>query len=290
MQTLINGFLGGSYQLIDSGDFTKLERFGPMTLVRPSSLCMWKRRRNSKEWDKADALFDPDKGWSFARNKKFSEWILPCRDFKLKLRLQTNGQVGIFPEHAYYLDSVCQFLKDLRKDRQSAPRVLNLFAYSGMASMACISEGAEVCHVDSSKKALDWAKENLQLNEYPATALRLIPDDALGFLKRESRRGSRYDVVILDPPSFSRLDGRKTWKLEESIYEFISSAVSILEERSLLVFSCHHHALDSRMLKNIFLTELPAGMSMLDAKDLDLAEEGGQRVVPAGCVLIAGRA
>ena len=275
IQARIDNIFVEAYSLLDSGGFEKLEQFSGKRILRPSSLCLWKKSLSKDEWKKADAVYDPKDGWKF-KDKEFNDWVLDCNGFKLKLRLQTNGQVGIFPEHAYYLSHVNDFIA---KNSTQALKAINLFAYSGMASMFLLSHGVEVCHVDSSKKALDWAKENAALNGLPENKLRLISDDALSFLKRENRRENKYDIVILDPPSFSRLDGKKTWKLEEVLFEFVENSIGLLAKGGLLVFSCHHHALDSRILRNVFTN---TGVEILDSQDLAVMERENKRYLPAG--------
>jgi 23S rRNA (cytosine1962-C5)-methyltransferase len=279
IQEKIEEIFGDAYALLDSGGFEKLEKFSNKTILRPSSLCLWKKSLSPDDWKNADAVFDPKEGWQF-KGHKFTDWILPCRGFKLKLRLQTNGQVGIFPEHAYYLSHLSEFITD----KSQPSKALNLFAYSGMASIFLLSKGVEVCHVDSSKKALDWAKENAGLNGIEEGKLRLIADDALGFLKRENRRNNKYDIVILDPPSFSRLDGKKTWKLEEVLYEFTENAAGLLNSGGMLVFSCHHSALDSRILSNVFQE---SSLKVIASEDLGLKESASGKILPTGSGIIS---
>ena len=281
----IHNFFADSYALLDCGELQKLERFSDKIIARPSSLCIWKKKLPKSSWDKADAVYSPKKGWLFQGKQPFESWTLQSSTILLKLRLQSNGQVGIFPEHAYYLNDIRDYLKRGRDNRQEELKVLNLFAYSGMASMLCLEAGAQVCHVDLSKKILSWAKDNAALNDFSASNLRLIPDDALSFLKREARRENKYDVVILDPPSFSRIEGKKSWKLEDVIYDFIENALAVCKKGSLLVFSCHHQALDARVLANILQGELSKSSKIIAAQDLAIPEENSSRLLPAGSVV-----
>lgn len=278
---MTNDILGPAYALVDSGDYQKLEKFSGKLIARPSSLCLWRKSSKPDAWKSADAVYHPKKGWQF-KGVPFHEWILEGRGINLKLKLQDNGQVGIFPEHAQYLTILTDFLS-----KRAAPEVLNLFAYSGMATSAALKAGAHVCHVDSARKALDWAKENSVLNDIPDGRLRLIADDALAFLKREARREKRYDAVICDPPSFSRLAGKKTWKLDEVIFDFVRSCLAVVKEDFLLVFSCHHHALDSRVLRNVFISEVDTKRINITTCDLAIEENSPfNRKLPAGSAAI----
>lgn len=281
------------YELLDSGGSEKLERFGERIIRRPSSICLWRPRRPDL-WSRADATFlhsstrGEEGRWSF-RETPFKEWIVDLSAFRLKLRLQTNGQVGLFPEHASYLNRLGEILWSMDLPR---PRVLNLFAYSGMATVFCAAAGAETCHVDLAKKALEWTTENLKLNQLESAPVRLICDDAIKFVEKEVRRGSRYDLVIADPPSFSRLSAKKSWKLEESLPEFFGSLAQVVRPGGALVLSCHVTGVYPQLLANLagdlFRSDEDSGVasSVIHPALLSLTEASSGRVVPSGALVI----
>ena len=176
-----------TYSLLDSGGGLRLEQFGVKTVIRPSSLAIWKPR-NPELWRTAAATYDHDAGWTFA-HQQFKEWEVAIGAVKLTLRLQRNGQVGFFPDHTLYLDELVTAVKKIAKKNSRPPNMLNLFAYTGMASIVAMHAGAQVTHLDILKPALDWARVNAERNNLPSNALRLIPDDALTFMEREIKRG-----------------------------------------------------------------------------------------------------
>lgn len=268
------------YALLDSGQGEKLERFGDKVLARPSSLAIWKKRRESRVWDSAHARFLPSSGWKF-RGHPFNAWILGLGEIQLELRLQNNGQVGIFPDHATYLEDLLAQVRRLRKSGEL--RVLNLFAYTGMATAILASRGAAVCHVDLSKQALSWAARNVELNQGAATpAVRLICEDALEFVRRELRRKSSYDIVIADPPSFGRITKRKSWKFEDIAQSLIDSCLGLLRPAQGAFFlTCHHSALGPEVLANLLSDAAPKGAE-ISARSLFIAEKDTPRQLPAG--------
>ncbi|HNV82470.1 MAG TPA: class I SAM-dependent methyltransferase [Tenuifilaceae bacterium] len=231
------------YQLIDCGDFEKLERFGPYYLIRPESQAIWKRKLNTDQWHKlAHARFKREQqkvsyrsgdlvngGWSLFK-KMPESWTIKCPlpkgSFTLKLSLTSFGHVGIFPEQ---IDNWSFIYNAVRESRVTTPRVLNAFAYTGGASLAARSAGAEVTHLDAVKQVVHWAKENMELSNL--TNIRWIVDDALKFLKREYKRGKTYHGLMLDPPAYGRGPGGERWILDESINEVLDACTKLLEPK-----------------------------------------------------------
>jgi len=273
------------YELIDSGDGRRLERFGNRTLIRPSKFSVWKPRENEKLWADADASYVHKAGWKY-KSAKFQEWVSKGDDLSLKLKLQENGQIGFFPEHVAYLPDIREAL---RRQQASKPKVLNLFAYTGMASIAALQEKADVTHVDLSKKVLDWAKENFELNGL--STARFIREDAVTFMEREVRRGNLYDVVIADPPSFSRVSDNNEWKLEEVLTDLIELCVSLLKaEGATLFLTSHHFESGGHVMANILLDSVcrnNRSNPSLSTKELSIAEVKTGRVLPAGFLVQA---
>lgn len=246
-------------------------------LLRPSGICVWKRRKPASLWKESDAEFLPGKGWKF-KGKQFERWSIEICKVQLNLRLQNNGQVGIFPEHAQYLHELGEILNKLNK----SAKVLNLFAYTGLASSYCALRNSHVCHVDISKKSLDWASENLRLNKISPDLVRMICDDALIFLEREAKRGNHYDLVICDPPSFSRISKNKTWKLEEHIVEVVELCFKVLNrDKGAVFFTCHAPEIGPETAANI-MSDLCSKNAKVQSGALTLKETETDRLLPSG--------
>lgn len=234
------------YELLDTGDGAKLERFGPFKLVRPEVQAMWRPALPPSHWREADAIFHPtgeeSGGHWEARRQMASRWEmsypLPTvagRPASPPLRfyaMTTPGRhLGVFPEASVHWDFV---VEALRGSHRSA-RVLNLFGYTGLASLAAAAAGAEVTHVDASKKSIAWARENQQLSGLDDRPIRWIVDDALKFVKREGRRGSRYDGVLIDPPKFGRGPKGEVWEVYKSLPELIRDCADLLTAQPLFM-------------------------------------------------------
>jgi len=219
------------YRLLDSGNGGKLEQVGPYRFMRPEPQALWSPTLPTAEWDAADAVFAPaasdddDAGrWRF--NKPLPEtWTLEWDDLKILSRPTPFRHLAFFPEHSVHWRFARAWLRE-RKGGQ--PEVLNLFGYTGLASLACASAGAKVTHVDASKKAIGFARDNQREAGLDASPIRWICDDALGFVKREIRRGRRYDGIILDPPKFGRGPNGETWRLEEQLSDLVESCQALL--------------------------------------------------------------
>lgn len=269
-----------SISLIDSGDLAKFERFGSKTLVRPSTLCIWERR-DPKAWGAASAEYLPNDGWRF-HGPAFEAWQVSHAGVSYALKLQQNGQIGIFPEHLSYVDRIRTALDTKSSAPDGAPRMLNLFAYTGLATLAAVAQGAKVTHVDLSKRVLDWTKENLVLNNAPEGSVRLIADDALTFTERELRREASYELIVTDPPSFSRVSKSKTWNIEEVVLPHLRTCLSLLSEHGTLIVTSHHSALNRFALANL-LSDLTQGESVvIENQDLTIREEQSDRCLPCG--------
>lgn len=277
--------------LVDSGEGERLEQFGERLIRRPSSLAIWKRRETAALWDKADARYIPPQGWVF-RTKPIENWIVDLGAFTLKLIPQENGQTGLFPEHLIYFSLLSHELERLKERLGRPPRVLNLFAYTGMATVWCALHGADVTHIELSKRILTWARENLERNSSPATPgllkqCRFIPEDAVVFLEREVKRDSRYDLIISDPPSFSRISKSQSWDLEDIIVPHIEALIRALNPEGTIFLTSHHQLLNSRTLENLFLDIALKGHQLsFEAADLSLQEKSSPRKLTCGSLLV----
>ena len=263
------------YELIDCGDFEKLERFGNYITIRPEPQAVWKKRYAYSEWEKlAHVKFVP-KSSSSGDWKSFKkmpdQWTInyPLGNTQITLRLGLTSfkHVGVFPEQACNWDVIYNFLVDLEK-----PKFLNLFAYTGGASIAARAAGADVTHVDSIKQVVNWANENMQKSKLDN--IRWMIDDALKFVKKEQRRGNLYQGIILDPPAFGHGPNGEKWKLEDNILEMIDSVLEILDPKQHLLilnaYSLGFSALVPQNLLEPFATkhksDLSIGELFLNAK------------------------
>ena len=238
------------YELIDSGDGRKLERFGKYVLARPCSQAMWRPCKSAAEWDRADASFDREDGnrWH-GRSNLPKEWQIETAGIKFKLGGTDFGHLGIFPEQR----SQWKWIKDrVSAAHPSGLKVLNLFAYSGGSTMAAALGGAEVCHLDASKGMVEWARENARLNGLADHPIRWIVDDAHKFMKREIRRGHKYDAIILDPPTFGRGAGGEMYKIERDLKDTLGLVKDLLSDSpSFVLFSSHTPGLSQIVAENI---------------------------------------
>lgn len=227
------------YELLDSGDGLKLERFGPYTFIRPEVQAMWRRALPEKDWSAAQAVFQPsgeESGGHWTFRKKIAErWQMkyPLRAGETELRcwaMTTPGRhLGVFPEVAAHWD----FLADRLHGAGRPAKVLNLFGYTGLASLAAAATGAQVTHVDASKRSVAWARENQELSNLNEKPIRWIVDDALKFVQREARRGARYDGILLDPPKFGRGPKGEVWEVFESLPILLEACRHVLSESPL---------------------------------------------------------
>ena len=223
------------YVLLDSGDGLKLERFGPYTFVRPEVQAMWPRSFPEKEWARAHAVFQPTKEesgghWQFKAQVK-NKWEMRYGNLRFWAMTTPGRHLGVFPECAATWD----WSSDLIQKEKHPVRVLNLFGYTGMASLAAASAGAQVTHVDASKKSVSWARENQALSGLTEKPIRWIVDDALKFVQREGRRGSKYDGILLDPPKFGRGPKGEIWEIYKSLPNLLDACRQILSDHPLFV-------------------------------------------------------
>jgi 23S rRNA (cytosine1962-C5)-methyltransferase len=275
------------YTLVDSGEGRKLERFGSKVIDRPSSLSAWARRKREQAWEDASATYTPPDRWAFSEDR-FATWPVEIGGVTIELELMSNGQLGVFPEHALYLPMVRQHIARLGENGARPVRVLNLFAYTGLATAFCAKlPNVTVTHVDLAKRAIERAKHNASLNSIPHDKIRWIVDDALGFMAREQRKGSFYDVVIIDPPSFSRVSKTNSWTLEEKAPDIMNLTLSILSPKAGCVFFTNHStASTSDVVRNIALDTYNDQGVVIDIKPLSLKEETTERLLPAGSLIV----
>ena len=217
------------YELIDTSSGERLERWGDIILIRPDPQIIWNTERKNPLWRKAHAKYHRSNsgGGQWQVFKKIPDsWSLKYRDLVFNVKPMGFKHTGIFPEQAVNWDLASDIIKD--SDRQL--NVLNLFGYTGCATLACLNAGAKVCHVDASKGMVQWAKENAQSSGLSDKPVRWLVDDCMKFVAREQRRGNKYDGIIMDPPSYGRGPGGEVWKLEEQLYSFLELCSTILSD------------------------------------------------------------
>ncbi|HIT08118.1 MAG TPA: class I SAM-dependent methyltransferase [Candidatus Merdivicinus faecavium] len=222
------------YEMIDTSGGEKLERWGEVVLIRPDPQIIWNTPRENPLWRQAHArYFRSEKGGGHWENyrKAPAFWELAYKDLTFKISPTGFKHTGLFPEQAVNWD----LFRRLIAGAGRPVSVLNLFAYTGGATLACAAAGATVCHVDASKGMVAWAKENAALSGLSDRPVRWIVDDCEKFVAREIRRGRRYDAIIMDPPSYGRGPGGEVWKLEESVYGLVDLCAGVLSERPLFV-------------------------------------------------------
>jgi len=250
------------YELLDCGDFEKLERFGNLVLSRPEPQAVWKKVLSPQEWKKKTHIVF--KG----RSATTGEWIkteknIPERwnvnykndeiSINLRLGLTSFKHVGVFPEQAVNWDYISSSIK---KFKNPSPKVLNLFAYTGAASLVAKAAGADTTHVDSIKQVVNWANENQELSNLKD--VRWVVEDALKFVKRELKRGKKYNGIILDPPAFGHGPNGEKWKLEDHIQEMMQDVVQLLDEKEhFLILNTYSLGFSSVIVENLIKTSFP---------------------------------
>jgi 23S rRNA (cytosine1962-C5)-methyltransferase len=274
------------YELLDSGEGEKLERFGKYLLCRPEPKAIWSKAMGKNEWEKAHARFNQvssNSGKWHRKPEMPDNWMVQYRyqGMKLKFRLALTRfkHVGIFPEQAVNWDYLYDSLQD-----QPGARVLNLFAYTGGASLAARAAGADVTHCDSIKNVVNWANDNMQASQL--SDIRWLIEDAFKFVRREARRGRSYQGIILDPPTYGHGPKGEKWKLEDMINELIAGVAQILDRKNgLLLFNSYSLGFSSLILYDLIHTHFgPEVLKNAEFGELYLPEASGRKL-PAGIFL-----
>ena len=269
------------YECLATGNKEKLERWGNVILNRPDPQIIWDKTSNSI-WNKWDGYYHRSNlgGGSWEFRKKLPEfWTINYKHLTFKVSPTNFKHTGIFPEQATNWDYVMDKIKN---SGNKEFRVLNLFAYTGCATMAASSAGAaEVVHVDSSKGMIDWAKENMKLSHLENNKIRFIQDDVIKFLEKEKRRGRTYHGIIMDPPSYGRGPNKEVWRFEDNIQELLNKAKDILDENySFLLISAYTTGISPTSLKNIL--SLTFENSNIDTGEIGLPVTENNLSLPCG--------
>lgn len=267
------------YELLDSGEGRKLERFGPYVLNRPCAQAVWRRTLSSGAWEGAHACFDRVEGqrWTF-RESVPESWQVETGGVRLVLKATEFGHLGLFAEQCPLWEWVRSQVATL-----GSPRVLNLFAYSGGATLAAAQAGASVTHLDASKGMVAWARENAGVNGLEEAPIRWIVDDVMKFLQRELRRGRQYEGIILDPPSFGRGAQGQVFKIEDHIQELLHLCRQLLSPKpGFVLLSCHSAGFTPTVMEHLLSQTLTGLRGRLEKGEMLLEGKPKALAVPSG--------
>lgn len=263
------------YEIIDAGFGMKYERWKDVYLLRPDPLAMWDKEIKT---DKLDAIYHrSNKGGGYWESyKNLENFQVSYQDLKFNLKQMGFKHTGLFPEQAINWN----YLRDKIKNRKNV-NVLNLFAYTGGASIACLKEGASVVHVDSSRGMIDWAKSNVKLNNLEDKPIRFIIDDTIKFVKREIRRGHKYDIIIMDPPSYGKGANGEIWSLEKDLYNLVNLVQELLSDNPICIMINSYSGLSPIILEDILkLTDQRNGH--ISSYEIGLKITNNNLILPAG--------
>ena len=270
------------YRILDCGGGEKVEKWADYTLVRPDPQAIWNRTDNVKEWDKANAIYHRSKsgGGQWEIKKLPAQWTVSYKELTFNLKPMSFKHTGLFPEQA----ANWNFIMDKIRNAGRPINVLNLFAYTGGATLAAAAAGASVCHVDASKGMTQWARENAVSSGLADKPIRWIVDDCKKFVQREIRRGRKYDVIIMDPPSYGRGPSGETWKIEEDVADFVELTMQLLSDKPLFVIiSSYSTGLAPSVMS--YLLGITAGKKhngTIEAEELGLPVASTGLVLPCG--------
>jgi len=279
------------YELLDSGDGEKLERYGVYVLARPDPQALWHKKLPAETWTRAHGKFNAAAratadAWTLLPDVP-ERWPVTLGSLSLWIHPSNFKHTGIFPEQTRNWHWIEQTVRDAKTARRASVKVLNLFGYTGAASLAAAKGGAEVVHVDGSKVAIKWGKENAELSGLSAAPIRWILDDAVTFVKREATRGNTYDGIIMDPPAFGRGAKGEVWKIEEDFLKLVDFCGKILTPKPLFLlingYAAGYSATTYRsIISDMLSTHGALGAGTLESGELTIQETGSGRALPAG--------
>lgn len=273
------------YEVIATGDGEKLERWGDLILLRPDPQVIWHAKKPLRSYPNITAIYERSStgGGFWKYNKKVpDDFVIGWRDLKFKLKLMGFKHTGLFPEQAVNWSRMMDLISNAGREIS----VLNLFGYTGAASVACVKAGAKVCHVDGAKAMVERAGDNLRLSGLENEGMRYIIDDCFKFCAREKKRGRKYDAIILDPPSFGRGPNGEKWKIEEGISELCELVSDLLSDKPLFVcLNSYTTGLQPTVMANILKLTLPES-AKIEADEIGIATDEGL-VLPQGCTAFA---
>lgn len=264
------------YELLDSGNSRRLERFGKYVISRPDPQAIWKIGLAQADWDKADAKY-LEKDWD--KNSLPAKWELSYKDIKFYAKLTPFKHTGVFPEQILNWE----FIEDKIKITEKPINVLNLFGYTGISSLVCAANGAKVTHIDGSKPSITWARENQELSGLSDKPIRWILDDALEFTAREARRGNKYDAIIMDPPVYGHGPNGEIWDFNKSFPQLLENCKKILTDKpAFIIVNAYAISSSSIMLCNMLEDYLNLKMENIEHGELALEEKSRKRYLSTG--------
>ena len=279
---VVNDF--NEYQILDMQNGQKIEKWGNYVLTRPDPQIIWNYPSNI-DWNKSDAIYSRSKtgggSWDIRNHKLPNNWTIHYHNLTFNVKLMGFKHTGLFPEQAYNWNYLIDLISNSkRKDI----KVLNLFAYTGAATVAALSAGASVVHVDASKGMVDWAKENVISSHLENSNVRFLVDDCLKFVKREIRRGNKYDIILMDPPSFGRGANGEVWDVEKDLFELVEQTAQLMSDKPLMfLINSYTTGLSMTVLKNILeitLVNKIGGKVIVD--ELGIPMKDSNLVLPCG--------
>lgn len=275
------------YELLDTSDGNRLERWGDIILVRPDPQVIWKTPKSMLEWNDYSAIYHRStKGGGVWETKKHvpEAWKISYKNLNFNVKMMNFKHTGIFPEQAVNWD----MFETIIKNRKAPTNVLNLFAYTGGATLACANAGAKVCHVDASKGMVTWAKENAELSNLKSFPIRWIVDDCEKFVLREIKRNNKYDGLIMDPPSYGRGPRGEIWRIEDNIYEFIKLCKNVLSENAeFFVINSYSTGLSPSVMGYMLSDVLQKKLGgYVYSDEIGIPVSSSELVMPAGATAI----
>ena len=267
------------YECIDTANGEKLEKWGDIILCRPDPQGIWDETGNPSAWKKAHAHYHRSSSgggqWEY-KSQVPEQWTVNYKDLTFNIKPMGFKHTGLFPEQAVNWDYMSEKIR-----KRGSAKVLNLFAYTGGATVACAKAGASVTHVDASKGMVQWAKENARSSGLETAPIRYLVDDCMKFVEREIRRGNHYDAIIMDPPSYGRGPGGEVWKIEESICNFVRRCALLLSDEPLFfIINSYTTGLAPTVLTNLMKICLPEGK--VESSEIGLNISSSSMVLPCG--------
>ena len=270
------------YEILDMADGEKLERWNNIYLVRPDPQIIWKEKSYPEKWKLAYARYNRSNtgGGNWQRYKKIPDvWQVKYKDLTFNIKPMGFKHTGLFPEQAVNWDWMISKIKNANRPI----KVLNLFAYTGGATVACSYAGASVCHVDSSKGMVTWAKENITSSGLADRPVRYIIDDVTKFVQREIRRGNKYDAIIMDPPSYGRGKNGEVWQFENNIADLVELCSQVLSDKPLFfLINSYTTGISSKVLENILTLKLHKRNGKLSSGEIGLPMKDSNLILPCG--------
>ena len=270
------------YEILDMANGEKLERWGEYKLIRPDPQIIWKEKSFPEKWNKVNARYNRSKtgggNWDF-KTKLPAAWKVKYKNLTFNIKPMGFKHTGLFPEQAVNWD----WMIDKIENAKRPIKVLNLFAYTGGATVACLSAGASVCHVDSSKGMVSWAKENVVSSGLEKAQVRYIVDDVIKFVQREIRRGNKYDAIIMDPPSYGRGTSGEVWQFENNISDLVKLCTQVLSDTPLFfLINSYTTGISAEVLSNILKINLKQYNGKITAGEIGLPMKNSNLILPCG--------